>query len=229
MCFRPLVDDVTRINFRFRLLVTWSSLHGRDASSHKIWCIYHYPIQSYWYFSEIKDGGRHHLGFAWVSHGTTRELSFVARTSCKNFVMIASVVFKLYFFSFRLESPIHGPKISIFWRFYRQHLGAHSYDPQKALTWAKRRVWALIDLDLTHSATCGLGKENKKRKKRQWQTGYSPRPSTSPYRSQSLHAGWPQVCVTNGGVKSAQTPPCDILFFFRLPRISRKSSDTDTV
>jgi len=35
--------------------------------------------------------------------------------------------------------------------------------------------------------------------------------------------------VTNGGVKSAQTPPCDILFFFRLPRISRKSSDTDTV
>ena len=28
--------DVTRINFRFRLLVTWSSLHGRDASSHKI-------------------------------------------------------------------------------------------------------------------------------------------------------------------------------------------------
>ena len=26
-------------------------------------------------------------------------------------------------------------------------------------------------------------------KKRQWQTGYSPRPPTSPYRSQSLHAG----------------------------------------
>ena len=25
--------------------------------------------------------------------------------------------------------------------------------------------------------------------KRQWQTGYSPRPPTSPYRSQSLHAG----------------------------------------
>jgi len=39
-------------------------------------------------------------------------------------------------------------------------------------------------------------KERKKRKKekRQWQTGYSPRPPTSPYRSQSLHAGWPPVC-----------------------------------
>ena len=28
ICFRPLVDDVTRINFRFRLLVMWSSQHG---------------------------------------------------------------------------------------------------------------------------------------------------------------------------------------------------------
>jgi len=42
--------------------------------------------------------------------------------------------------------------------------------------------------------------------------------------------GDPLTGVTNGGgVKSAQTPPCDILFFFRLPRISRKSSDTYTV
>jgi len=39
------------------------------------------------YFSEIKDGGRRHLGFVWVSHGTTHEASFVARTSCKNFVI----------------------------------------------------------------------------------------------------------------------------------------------
>jgi len=50
------------INFRFRLLVTWSSAHGRDASSGKIWCIYLYPVRSYWHFSEIQDGGRCHLG-----------------------------------------------------------------------------------------------------------------------------------------------------------------------
>jgi len=36
--FRPSFDDVTRINFRFRLLVTWSSPHGRGASSHIILC-----------------------------------------------------------------------------------------------------------------------------------------------------------------------------------------------
>jgi len=39
-------------------------------------------------FSENKDGGCRHLGFVWVSHGTTHEESFVACTSCKNFVMI---------------------------------------------------------------------------------------------------------------------------------------------
>jgi len=48
--FRRLFDDVTRINFRFQLLVTWSSSHDCDASSHKIWCRYLYPIQSYWHF-----------------------------------------------------------------------------------------------------------------------------------------------------------------------------------
>ena len=53
-----------RINFRFRLLVTWSYAHGHDASSCKIWCRYLYPVRSYWHFSEIQDGGRRHLGFS---------------------------------------------------------------------------------------------------------------------------------------------------------------------
>ena len=39
-------------------------------------------------FYKIKDGGRRHLGFVWVSRGTTHEASFMVRTSCKNFVMI---------------------------------------------------------------------------------------------------------------------------------------------
>jgi len=71
LCFRRSFDDVTRINFRFRLLVTWSSAHGHDASFHKIWCRYIYPMLSYWHFAEIKDGGRRHLGFVRGSHGTT--------------------------------------------------------------------------------------------------------------------------------------------------------------
>ena len=44
------------------------------------------------------------------SHGTTHEGVFMVRTPCKNFVVIGWVVFSL----FRLESPIHAPKISVF-------------------------------------------------------------------------------------------------------------------
>ena len=37
---RTYASDVTQIDFRFRLLVTWSSLHGCDGSSYKILCRY---------------------------------------------------------------------------------------------------------------------------------------------------------------------------------------------
>ena len=33
-----ILTEITRINCQFRLLVTWSSPHGRDAPSHIIWC-----------------------------------------------------------------------------------------------------------------------------------------------------------------------------------------------
>jgi len=36
----------------------------RGAYSHKIWCRCMYPVQSYWHFSEIQDGGRRHLRFS---------------------------------------------------------------------------------------------------------------------------------------------------------------------
>jgi len=58
-----LMTSPTRINFRFRLLVTCSSPHGCDAFSHKTWWRYLYLIRSYRHFPEIKDGGRRHLGF----------------------------------------------------------------------------------------------------------------------------------------------------------------------
>ena len=65
--------------------------------------------------------------------------------------------------------------------------------------------WALIGPDLTNSSCGPLAKKTKK-KKRQWQTDYSPRPPTSSYRSQSLHAGWPSVCssIFQVSLKSVQ-------------------------
>jgi len=59
------------------------------------------------------------------SHATTHEASFVVRTSCKNFVMIAAMYFSSYkdlkFLSFRLESTIHALKIADFGGFYPQN------------------------------------------------------------------------------------------------------------
>ena len=46
-------------------------------------------------FFKIKDCGRRHLGFVWVSCGTTHEATVMVHTSCKNFVMIGYVFFKL--------------------------------------------------------------------------------------------------------------------------------------
>jgi len=51
----------------------WSRDHLRMAVMHLaiyFFSRYLYPVQSYWHFSKIKDGGRHHLGFVWVSHGS---------------------------------------------------------------------------------------------------------------------------------------------------------------
>ena len=52
-------------------------------------------------------------------------------------------------------------------------------------------VWALSGPYLTHGATCGLGKVNKKKTVANWLFAQTP---TSPYQSQSLHARWPPGC-----------------------------------
>jgi len=40
LMLQMFIDDVTRINFRFRHLVTWSSPHDHDSSSHQSRSIY---------------------------------------------------------------------------------------------------------------------------------------------------------------------------------------------
>ena len=37
-------------------------------------------------------------------------------------------------------------------------------------------------------------KQERKRHPKQWQSGNSPRPPTSPDQNQTLHGGWPAVC-----------------------------------
>ena len=75
---------VTEIDaFIFSSFNFWSRGHLCMASMHLP--MKFGAIRSYWYLSKIKDGGRRHLGFVWVSHETTHEASFMVRrpTSCK--------------------------------------------------------------------------------------------------------------------------------------------------
>ena len=103
-------------------------------------------------------------------------------------------VIRIWIFSCSgLKVLFTAPKFQFLEDFTPKISGAHRSDPKRHFLEQNDAFWALIHLDLTHSATCGVGKKRKKKKKRLWQTGYSPRPPTSLYRSQSLHAGWPPV------------------------------------
>ena len=88
LSFKPSFDDSHKLNSGFDF---WSCDHLCMASVHlsmKFGADIFIQSGVIDIFSEIKDGGRRHLGFVWVSGGTTDEASFVARTCCKNFVMI---------------------------------------------------------------------------------------------------------------------------------------------
>ena len=74
-----------------------------------------------------------------------------------------------------------------------------SFRPPKgtSLSETTRFELSLVQIGRTVRPVAFPKKPKKKRKKdtpRQWQTGYSPRPPTLPYGSQSLHVGWSLVC-----------------------------------
>ena len=121
------------------------------------------------------------------------------------------------------------PKIC-FWGILPPKFRGTSFRPQKgtSLRGTTRFEPSIIGPDLTHSATCGLNLAKKTKKEKKWQTGYSPRPLTSPYRSQSLHAGWSPVCssihsrkrwkLSTLGWKSISFPPSRDIRWKSIPK-----------
>ena len=104
------------------------------------------------------------------------------------------------FFSFRLKSLIHAPKISVFFGILHPKFRGTSFRPPKgtSLSGTTRLAlsphWSRSDEQFDLWPWQRKQKKRKNKEKRQWQTGYLPRPPTSPYRSQCLHAGWSPVC-----------------------------------
>jgi len=83
--------------------------------------------------------------------------------------------------SFRFESPIHAPKILVFWGFYPQNLGAHRSDPQKAQPCVISRVLSYPSTGLTYASLRkkGINKKGTKtlyfthfRRSHQWMDLY---------------------------------------------------------
>jgi len=70
-----------------------------------------------------------------------------------------------------------------------------SFRPPKgtSLSGTTRFELSLVQIGCTVRPVAFPKKPKKRKKERQWQTGYLPRPPKSPCRSQSLHAGWPPV------------------------------------
>ena len=110
------------------------------------------------------------------------------------------------FFSFRLKSLIHAPKISVFFGILHPKFRGTSFRPPKGTSLSGTTRLALSPHWSRSDEQFDLwpwqrNQKTEKRHPRQWQTGYSPRPptvTTSPYRStifgKSLHAGWSPVC-----------------------------------
>ena len=156
ICFRPSFDDVTRINFRFRLLVAWSYPRRRVASS---------------------------------LHGVGASFDVI----CAD-IFIQSGVIRIWIFSRPGLKVLFTPPKFQFWGILPPQFRGTSFRPPKgtSLSGTTRFEPLLVQIWRTVRPVA-LAKKTKKEKK-QWQTGYSPRPPTSPYRIQSLHAGWPPVC-----------------------------------
>ena len=93
--------------------------------------------------------------------------------------------------SFGLESPIHAPKFLVFGDFTSKFRGTpkrHFLARNDAFEPSLIQIWRTV-----RPVAWQRKQKNERKKKIQWQTGYSPRPPTSPYRSRSLHAGWPPM------------------------------------
>ena len=74
------------LNFWFQILVRWSSPHGRGASSHKIWCRYMYPVQSYCnFFSKLKMAAAAILDFQFMWIWPFRRVDSVVFVFCTKF------------------------------------------------------------------------------------------------------------------------------------------------
>ena len=126
-------------------------------------------------FSKIKDGGRRHLVFVWVSHGTTYDASFVVRTSCKK-LSWSAIQFSSYkdlnFFLVLAWKSYSRPTNFSFWGILPPKFRGTSFRPPKgtSLSGTTRFEPSLVQIGCTVRPVA-LEKKPKNKERKTWQTG----------------------------------------------------------
>ena len=91
ICFRPSFDDVTRINFRFRLLIMWSSPYNRYVSSHLVQTAQSNP-ELLTFFPKFKTAAAAILDFQVVTLAHSGVLIVWCLSSVPNLAQISVIV-----------------------------------------------------------------------------------------------------------------------------------------
>jgi len=108
ICLKPSFDDVTRINFRFRLLVTLSSPRYRGASFHIIWCKISLSSPKLWtFFRNSRWRPPPSWIFSWCEFSHSGVLAVWYLCSVPNLVQISVIV---------TEIDTHMLQTFIWWR-----------------------------------------------------------------------------------------------------------------
>ena len=104
-------------------------------------------------------------------------------------------VIRIWFFSRSCLKFLFMPPKFQFWGILPPKFRGTSFRLTKGTSLSGKTCFELSLVQIWRTVPpVALAQKQKRKKKRQWQTGYSPRLPPSPYRSQSLRAGWPPVC-----------------------------------
>jgi len=87
--------------------VVISSPHDCDASLHKIWCKYLYPVLSYWHFSEMLKANQYYKWLRWLINDESIDDNYNSwMLHCFCVILVLQINFKWFWFEIICYSVI---------------------------------------------------------------------------------------------------------------------------
>ena len=115
--------------------------------------------------AKIQDGGRRHLELQFCNAGPPTKSIYAPEIPFRTLRWLSA-----YFLRYRDSKISHiwltmssqAPQNHVFGEFWPSNINFYHQDPQKALPYAKTRVWAINGRDRSSGVTCRSGQEYKK-------------------------------------------------------------------